>query len=72
MLKAVRTLRLVRPLVASSSTGASNFISAAQPIGCKLVRNAELHTSAKRLGGGDAEFLVRIFLSRFKAALKVD
>lgn len=48
MLKALGTLRLVRPLV-----NGGNLAAAA------VANNAQFHTSAKRLGGGDHEFLHR-------------
>lgn len=47
MLKALGTLRLVRPLV-----NGGNLAAAA------VTNNAQFHTSVKRLGGGDHEFLV--------------
>ena len=50
MLKAIGTLRLVRPLVTA------NLAAQSKP---QLVKS-DFHTSAKRLGGGDQEFLVMI------------
>lgn len=53
MLKAIGTLRLSRPLVA-------NLIAKPTLIQNKTILNKnEFHTTAKKLGGGDQEFLVK-------------
>ncbi len=61
MLKIIGNLKLIRPLVANSSSilAATNIVSTKQHM---LVNNSKFHTSVKILGGGEQEYIVRIFL----------
>lgn len=57
MLKAIGTLRLVRPLMASAASVSSTQSS-------KQLAKCDFHTSAKRLGGGEHEFLVNFLTNK--------
>ncbi len=60
MLKIIGNLKLIRPLVANSSNllATANVVSNKQHM---LVNNSKFHTSIKVLGGGEQEYIVRIF-----------
>lgn len=57
MLKAIRALRLVRPLVNASANSLPLAPNRTQPI-----QKNEIHTSSKLLGGDEAEFLVTKYI----------
>lgn len=56
MLKALGTYRAFRPVVANL---ASTLSSSVNKVNNKIVLQKEFHTTPKKLGGGDAEFIVR-------------
>jgi hypothetical protein len=58
MLKIIGNLKMIRPLVASSSNllSSANLVSSKQQM---LVNNNKFHTSVNVLGGGNHEFIVR-------------
>ena len=64
MLKVLRTLRLVRPLIANSTSILASNTRINQ------IQASNFHASIKRLGGGDHEYVVYVLilnnLYRFK------
>jgi hypothetical protein len=61
MLKIIGNLKMIRPLVASSSNllASANLVSSKQQM---LVNNNKFHTSVKVLGGGDHEYIVKFIV----------